>query len=153
MHRQRLALIILFAVANTILLAFSPFWYLQAAFTVFFYLIALAHLMRDLDIFYVLCAGEPPVILAGIQQPWVGIALQLLLLSILADGAGILQNARDAAAFMVFCLVAAGISAGVLVMRQILFPLVILAIAALAAVAFCFLAEYRYTAPFRRRIS
>jgi len=152
MHGLRIALIVLFAAGTAVMFPFSPFWYLQTAFCGFFLIVAWLSLIRSFDGFYVLCAGEPAAFLAGTVSPYGALALQLILVAILADGTGFLQSARDVAAFALFCLLAAGITAWVLTFRQVALPFVILAIAGVAAVALCWLAEYRYTARFRRGI-
>lgn len=152
-HSPRIALIVAFTAGNAILVPLSPFWYLQMAFCGIFLIAAWVCLIRSFNGFYVLCAGEPAVLLAGTVSPPGALALQLLLVAILAEWTGFLRSLRDVAAFAVFCLIAAGVAAWVLTFRQVALPLVILAIAGVAAVALCWLAEYRYTARFRRGIS
>jgi hypothetical protein len=149
----RIAIIVLFAAGNAVLLPLAPLWYLQAAFCGVFLLVAWLSLIRSLDSFYVLCAGEPAVILAGTMSPWGALALQLLLLAILAESAGFLRGARDGVIYAMFCLFATGVTAWVLTFRQVALPLVILAVAGIAVVALCLAAEYRYTARFRREVA
>ena len=152
MYGTRIALIVLFAAGNAVLLPFSPFWYLQTAFCGFFLVVAWLSLIRSFDGFYVLCAGEPAVVLAGTVSPYGALAFQLLLVAILADGTGYLHTVHEGILFILFCLVAAWVAAWVLTYRHVALPLVILAIAGVAAVALCWLVEYRYTARFRRGI-
>jgi hypothetical protein len=152
MHAMRIVLIVLFAAGNAVLLPSAPFWYLQTAFCGFFLVIAWLSLIRSVDGFYVLCAGEPAVLLAGTVSPWGALALQLLLVAILADSTGFLRSARDGAVFALFCLLSAGVTAWVLTFRHVPPPLVILAVTGVAVVTLCWIAEYRYTARFRRGV-
>jgi hypothetical protein len=152
MQAVRLALIGLFAAGNVGLLLFSPFWYLQAAFLGLFLIAAWLSHIRDLDGFYVLCAGEPAAILSGTVSPWLVLAFQLLLVAILAERTGFLRTARDGAAFALFCVPAAAVTGWVLMFHEVALPLIILAIIGVSLVALCWLAEYRYTARFRRGV-
>jgi len=95
----RIALIVLFAAGNAVLLPLAPFWYLQVAFCGVFLGVAWLSLIRSQNSFYVLCAGEPAVILAGTMSPWGALALQLLLVAILAESAGFLRSTRDGAIY------------------------------------------------------
>lgn len=152
MQGMRLALVMLFAAGNVALFLSSPFWYLQAAFLGLFLIAAWLSLIRSFDGFFVLCAGEPAVFLAGTVSPGVAVALQLLLVAILTEGTGFLRSARDGAAFAIFCLITAGITAGLLTFRHVFLPLLIIGIAAMIAIGICWLAEYQYTSRFRRSI-
>jgi hypothetical protein len=144
-------LVILFGAGNILLIPVSPYWYIQTGVCGLFLLVAFYALIRDINRFYVLCAGEPAVIAAGAVGPWEALGLQLILLAMLLEGTGFLHSVRDSAIFGVFCLAAAAVTAFVLAFRHVSTPLFVLVIAGLAVVAICLLAEHQYTARFRRK--
>jgi len=145
-----IALIILFTAGNTVLLPLSPAWYLQIALCgLFLIAVWFAH-VRVLNRFYVLCAGEPAVILAGTVIPWAALFLQLVLLATFIAWTGSFRTGGEKGFFTLFCLIAAGIAAGILTFRHVFAPMLILGIAAMAAITLCWLAEYQYINRFRR---
>lgn len=146
-------LIILFGAGNILLVPVSPYWYIQTLVCGIFLLVAFYALIREINRFYVLCAGEPAVVAAGAVSPWAALVLQLLLLAILLEGTGSLRSVRDGAVFGIFCIAAAGVTGFVLAFRHVSTPLFVLVVAGLAVVGICLLAEHQYTARFRREMT
>jgi hypothetical protein len=126
----------------------SPSWYfLPVPLGIF---ILALWLLRNRSPFYVLCAGELTVILAGPVNLWASLALQLVLLLYMSGREGVPGGVWEYASFAFLTLAAAVAAAWITGFRHVTVPLIVIMLSGAAFAGVILVAERSFLFRFRR---
>jgi hypothetical protein len=110
----------------------SPVWYLDVLLGLLFLsVLLLTATWRD-RAFYLVCAGEPLVILCGIQNLWAGVFVVCTLAGILCSAQNLLESREDKQQLGIFLGMVFLIGLLIQFSNHVLLPLTILGILAFA---------------------
>ena len=122
----------------------SPFWYLTVILLILFSAILILTLTWRDRAFYLVCGGEPLVIVSGMMNIWAGCLIQCLLVGIICIAMNLLTSPRDQKVFLSFCGIIFLIGLLIGVSNHVYLPLLILGAAAAAVLVVRSIRHYQF---------
>ena len=121
----------------------SPFWYACPVLYLLFCGVVYATRTWHDRALYLLCAGQLLVIGSGAMNLWYGLFAVWMLAGIVLGTLGMLGSRPELRSYLLFCLFALIIAAGIEVSNHVLLPLLVLGSAAVLFVAAVTIRTYR----------